>query len=295
MIASQHLRSRSVVERSQPTLCLASSLPSRVAILGGAALLATALGCSSSTTTPPGGPAGDDGGTGHDATAAFDATTAPDGWTPGTDGGPPGDDSGSTAPPTDALGAGEASSFPDVAIVSPPPLTGPDGGPLGFAVTTNRYDNARNGANLYETTLNVANVSGPTFGRKFALPVQGHIYAQPLYLPNLTINGSVHNVIFVATELNNVYAFDADTAGAALWTVSLGTPVQLRPSTNAYNKPLSPGSNTSCRDMYPHVGITSTPVIDRATGRLYVVAKTEDSSGVFAQRLHALDVLTGMD
>ncbi len=176
-------------------------------------------------------------------------------------------------------------------------MTGPDGGPLGFAVTTNRYDNTRNGANLYETTLNVANVGGPKFGLQFTRQVDGHMYAQPLYLPNLMINGATHNVVFVATENDSVYAFDADspTAIAPLWKVSLGTSVPLLPSANAYNLPLSAGSNMSCRDMFPRVGITSTPVIDRATGRMYVVAETQDSPGVFAQRLHALDVLTGME
>jgi hypothetical protein len=161
-------------------------------------------------------------------------------------------------------------------------------------VTTNRYDNTRLGANLGETTLTVANVGGGKFGLLFSRMVDGHMYAQPLYLPGLTINGAKHNVVFVATEANTVFAYDADDAAAStpLWMKSLGTPMRTYPGTE--NQPVVAPYTVSCRDMYPQTGITSTPVIDRATGRLYVVSKNFENN-VYSQRLHVLDVLTGQE
>ena len=99
------------------------------------------------------------------------------------------------------------------------------------AVVTNRYDNVRSGANLGETALTVASVGGGKFGLLFSRMVDGHVYAQPLYLPNLTIGGAEHNVVFVATEANTVFAYDADsaTATAPLWMKSLGTPMRTYP------------------------------------------------------------------
>jgi len=172
------------------------------------------------------------------------------------------------------------------------------------SVLTNRYDNARNGANTAEKTLNVASVSGGKFGLSFSLLVDGHVYAQPLYVPGLTIAGSKRNVLFVATEHNTVYAFDADSAASALWSTNLGTPMNSIPGT-ATGAPLTGEATISCKDMFPHTGITSTPVIDPSTGRIYVVAKNYDgspeSSGAYPgtdparyqQKLHALDILTG--
>ena len=162
------------------------------------------------------------------------------------------------------------------------------------AVTTNRYDNVRSGANLGETTLTVANVGGGKFGLLFSRTVDGHVYAQPLYLPNLTINGAKHNVVFVATEANTVFAYDADSATATtpLWMKSLGTPMRTYPGIE--NQPVMPPNTVSCRDMYPQTGITSTPVIDRAAGKMYVVSKNFEGN-VYTQRLHVLDVLTGQE
>ena len=162
------------------------------------------------------------------------------------------------------------------------------------AVTTNRYDNVRSGANLGETTLTVANVGGGKFGLLFSRMVDGHVYAQPLYLPNLTIGGAKHNVVFVATEANTVFAYDADSATATtpLWMKSLGTPMRTYPGIE--NQPVMPPNTVSCRDMYPQTGITSTPVIDRAAGKMYVVSKNFEGN-VYTQRLHVLDVLTGQE
>src|SRR5262249_47595126 len=132
------------------------------------------------------------------------------------------------------------------------------------------------------------------FGLLFSRPVDGHVYAQPLYVSGLRIGGAVHNVLFVATEHNSVYAFDADNASvtAPLWTTNFGTPMTLNPGIE--NQPVMPPYTVSCRDMYPEGGITSTPVIDRTTGRIYIVAKTQEG-GKFYQRLHALDILPGAE
>src|SRR5215831_17715959 len=94
-------------------------------------------------------------------------------------------------------------------------------------VLTQHNDNARTGQNLSEATLNTSNVNQNSFGKLFWRTVDGFIYAQPLYVPGLTIQGATHNVVFVATEHNSVYAFDADDPNrpAPLWQVNLGTPV----------------------------------------------------------------------
>jgi hypothetical protein len=99
------------------------------------------------------------------------------------------------------------------------------------AVVTGQYNVSRTGANLAETILTPANVSPATFGLLFSQPVDADIFAQPLYVPGLTINGTVHNVAFVVTLNNSVYAFDADTSQPALWHASLGTPVTIGTTT----------------------------------------------------------------
>jgi hypothetical protein len=154
-------------------------------------------------------------------------------------------------------------------------------------VWTNRYDNSRTGATLSETILTPATVGGGKFGLLFSLPVDGTVQAQPLYVPGVTMPaGGTHNVLVVGTENDSVYAFDADT-GAGLWQQSLGTPFPLA---NA------DGSNPvfGCQDLFPVIGINATPVVDTATGTLYVLAKTSQG-GAAHQFLHALDLTTGVD
>jgi hypothetical protein len=149
--------------------------------------------------------------------------------------------------------------------------------PGTVSMLTYRNDDVRDGANLNETILNPTNVNSQQFGKLFALPVDGQVYAQPLYLPNLTINGVQHNVVFVATENDTVYAFDADVAlQSPLWSQHLGTPVQVNDQ----------------EGISPLLGITSTPVIDPTTGTMYVVTDGIES-GHKTYRLHALDVTTG--
>jgi len=155
-------------------------------------------------------------------------------------------------------------------------------------VTTSQYDNARTGANTHETILTPANVNAGQFGKVFALPVDGDVYAQPLYVPKLEIPGKgIHDVLFVATERNSVYAFDA--AGQSpqpLWHVNFLDSAKGIESLTA--------KDVSCPFINPVVGITSTPVIDTATGTIYVLARTKEHDRP-VQRVHALDIRTGAE
>jgi len=153
-------------------------------------------------------------------------------------------------------------------------------------VVTYHNDIARTGQNLNETILTTANVNSTTFGKIRSLSVDGKVDAQPLYLASLqNVGGGTHNVVYVATEHDSVYAFDADS-GAQLWKVSM----------------LGASETTSdargCDQVVPEIGITATPVIDRTAGPqgvIYVVAMSKSASGNYFQRLHALDVTTGAE
>lgn len=148
----------------------------------------------------------------------------------------------------------------------------------GPAVVTYQYSNSRIGANTQETILTQTNVNVATFGKKFSYNVDGYIYAQPLYVPSLTINGAVHNVVYVVTENNSIYAFDAD-GGGQLWHHFIDTPVPCTPIHGC--------------GVAPALGITSTPVIDLSLGRIYVEGRTAPKSGGYFHGLHALDITTG--
>ena len=155
----------------------------------------------------------------------------------------------------------------------------------GTDVVTYKYDALRTGQNLTETSLTATNVTSATFGLLRNLPVDGLVDAQPLYLATLIVAGSAHNVVFVATEHDSVYAFDADT-GAKLWQASL---IGAGESTS---------DNRGCSQVAPEIGITSTPVIDRKAGvhgAIYIVAMSKDASSTYHQRLHALDITTGLE
>jgi hypothetical protein len=167
-------------------------------------------------------------------------------------------------------------------------------------VVTQHYDNFRSGANTNETILSPANVNTSTFGKLFSSTTDGYVYTQPLYLPGITMGagtpqaGTTHNVIFIATEHDSVYAFDADSNTGAnaspLWQITL---LDAAHGATA-GATTVPNSDVSSDDISPEIGITSTPVIDPVSGTLYVVGKTSEGGNYF-QRLHALDITTGAE
>jgi hypothetical protein len=166
---------------------------------------------------------------------------------------------------------------------TPTPTPTPSPTPQGNAnVLTWHMDNARTGLNSNETLLTPANVTAAGFGKLFSYLVDGYLYAQPLYVSNLTIRGVAHNVVFAATENESVYAFDADNFGngAPLWQVSL---------LQAGESPL-PGGNP-----LPLQALTSTPAIDLATKTMYAVTVQHASGKTDFFRLHALDITTGKE
>jgi hypothetical protein len=167
---------------------------------------------------------------------------------------------------------------------------------LSTGVLTYHNDLARSGANLTEITLTPDNVHSATFGKLFSYSVDGQVYAQPLYVPNVTLaDQSVHNIVFVATEHDSVYAFDAKNndptqGGGLLWQDSFIDPANgITPV---------PADDTQSDNIAPEVGITGTPVIDGANGVLFVVSKTKEvrSDGShYVQTLHALDITSGKE
>jgi hypothetical protein len=197
------------------------------------------------------------------------------------------------------LGAGVTAGFTSikavsagvtgVSIVSVTSHTG-----NGFAgLFTQHNDIGRTGQNLNETTLTPAAVAAPGgFGKLFSQQVDGFIYTQPLYVPNVTISGKgVHNVIYVATENDSVYAFDADASLAVLWQITL---LDSAHGAGAGATATDSSTDNPCSDLIPTIGVTSTPVIDPSTGTMYVESKTKES-GNFFHRLHALDITTGAE
>ena len=154
------------------------------------------------------------------------------------------------------------------------------------------YDAGLSGATLSETTLNTSNVGPSTFGLVFKLPVDDAIFAQPLYVPNVLINQTAHDVLYVATMSDTVYAFDADAGGAPLWKLNLASLVGAKPV------PMANFAFFGNRNIVGNLGILSTPVIDLPTNTMYVVACTLEAtpsapSGTMVYRLHALDITTG--
>jgi len=166
---------------------------------------------------------------------------------------------------------------------------------LSADVLTYHGDNARTGADLQETALTPATVNAADFGKVGFLAVDGKVDAQPLYLSNVAIPGQgTHNVVYVATENDSVYAFDAQT-GALLWQDSAhgGSQALLGPGETTV-----PDTDYHSGQITPIIGITSTPVIDPATGSLYVVAMSKATvagTAVYYQRIHALNLQTGVD
>jgi len=151
------------------------------------------------------------------------------------------------------------------------------------SILTNKMDNSRTGQNTAEKTLTLTNVNSTLFGKLFTSNVDGYVQAQPLYMYGLSISGGIHNVVFVTTLNNSVYAIDADT-GLQYWTVNLGAP--------------TPPNAEGCNNItgMNQVGIVGTPVIDASTNTIYLTAKTFNSiTHVATHSLHALDVTTGAE
>ncbi len=153
---------------------------------------------------------------------------------------------------------------------------------------TYHNDNSRTGQNTLETQLTPDNVNAVHFGKLYSFPVDGYVYAQPLYMPQVAIPGNgIHNVVLVATQHDSVYAFDADSpAPMPLWHVNF-----LNPDAGITT---IASSDVNATDIIPEIGITSTPVIDVNSNTLYVVAATKEN-GAFYHRLHALDITSGAE
>jgi len=149
-------------------------------------------------------------------------------------------------------------------------------------VLTANYDNQRTNSNLHETVLNQSNVTTGSFGKIGYFPLDGEIYTQPLYVSGIQIAGATHNVVYVATMHNSVYAIDADTPSSttALWHVNFG--------------PSVPSSVLNFTDILPEVGVLGTPVIDLSKQIMYMVSDTLEG-GLPVYRLHALSLADGTE
>ncbi len=199
-------------------------------------------------------------------------------------------DSGATFDVVISNSAGTVTSINATLSVNAPSggTTPPVSGSSSVDVTTYHYDNLRTGQNTHETTLTPANVNSTSFGLLGSFSVDGHVDAQPLYLSSLAIPGQgTKNVLYVVTEHDSVYAFDADSVSGnhatTLWHSSM----------------LASGETSSddrgCGQVTPEIGITSTPVIDRARNAIYLIAVSKTSAGKYIHRFHALDLTTGKD
>ena len=171
-------------------------------------------------------------------------------------------------------------------------------------VFTYHNDNARDGANLREFALSGTTVTTASFGKLFSCPVDGAVYAQPLWMKSVSIAGGTHNIIIVATQHDSVYAFDADANPCVkYWQVNL---LDTLHGGTSGEGPVTWNDVGYCfGDIYPEVGVTGTPVIDSTTNTIYLVSASESNasnsgscigaSGNFYHRLHALDVFTGSE
>ena len=160
--------------------------------------------------------------------------------------------------------------------------------PSSIDVVTYHYDNLRTGANTNETLLTPSNVNATQFGKLGTLMVDGKVDAQPLYLSNVSIPGTgMRNVLYVVTEHGSVFAFDADSV-----TGNSGTPLWM---TSTQLSGEQPSDDHGCGQVTPEIGITSTPVIDRGRGAIYLVAVSKDAMGNYFHRLHALELGTGKE
>ena len=168
---------------------------------------------------------------------------------------------------------------------SPAPTSTPPGPVTLTDVLTYHNDTQRTGQNLTETALTPASVNAASFGKLRLLAADGKVDAAPLIANGVTIGGTQHNVVYVASEHDSLYAYDVDSGALLLHT-------SLLPNGE------TPSDPRSCGQVSPEIGITATPVIDRhagPNGTIYLVAMSKDASGNYYQRLHALDLATLQD
>lgn len=165
-------------------------------------------------------------------------------------------------------------------------------GQTNLGVFTQQYYNTRTGNNTFEKILTPANVNSTKFGKLFSLTVDGQVYAQPLWVQGVKIPGQgTHTVLYVATEMDSLFAFDANT-GVQLWQVNFTDPANgIGPVPCESDQ----GEQISCA-VFPYYGVTGTPTIDPATGTMYLIARTWDSNAQVAyQKLHAIDITSGAE
>jgi hypothetical protein len=202
-----------------------------------------------------------------------------------------------TPPATGTIGGSHT-----ITAVSNADVTKSAAAPIGVTdlagVTTYHNDLSRDGANTHEFALTTSSVKTATFGKLFSCTVDGSIYTQPLWVPNLTVGGAKHNVVFVATQHDSLYAFDADSNVSPcvpLWHVNLldaahgGTAGEASVPSGTASSLVGSGFG----DIKPEVGVTGTPVIDPNSSTLYVVSKSANAGPQIFQRLHAVDLATG--
>ncbi len=159
--------------------------------------------------------------------------------------------------------------------------------PQHISVLTQHNDNTRAGLNSHETLLTTVNVNAKQFGKLFSLAVDDQVYAQPLVVGGLSISGANHNVVFIATVSNTLYAFDGDT-GDLYWTKNYTVSGMRTPQAGD----MSSSWCTPYNNITFNIGIVGTPVIDSVANTIYFVARSTDGK-IFHQHLHAVDITTG--
>ena len=268
--------------------------------------VAAAVACADNGGNGPGGnlfgggsgsALGGSGGSGSALGGSGGARSGVSGGSSGAQSGSPGSGvsgGSSTGSGSGTGGSGGSSGGTDGGL--PACSTGGSGGPpQAFAgVFTQHNDNLRTGANLSETVLATANVNSSQFGKLFCWAVDDQVYTQPLVVPGVNLtSGGMHDVVYVASMNDTVYAFDANATAASmpLWSRSLLGPGAVAVAA----KDLTGACGGNYKDISGNIGVVGTPVIDPATSTMYLVARTKENGNTFVQRLHAMDIRNGKE